>query len=122
MEIALASVFVFVTIFIIPIFIYGLFASHLGLEEPEKKTRFFIGVIIQKIATTFGFVALFVMAQGILNDQWLTYGLVWFAMFAVTEIGQTYLTDYSRKEAIAGIISEAVYFPLAAYILYSMLQ
>lgn len=121
MEIALASVFVFVTIFIIPIFIYGLFASHLGLDEPEKKMRFFIGVVIQKIATTFGFVVLFVMAQGSLNDQWLAYGLVWFAMFAVTEIGQTYLTDYSKKVAIAGIISEAVYFPLSAFIVYSAL-
>lgn len=120
METALASVFVFVTIFIVPIFIYGVFASHLGLDEPVKKTRFFIGVIIQKIATTFGFVTLFVMAQGSLNDQWLTYGLVWFAMFAVTEIGQTFLPDYSKNEAIAGIVSEAVYFPLAAYILYSI--
>jgi hypothetical protein len=50
-----------------------------------------------------------------LANNWVMYGLVWAAMFAVVELGQAIGPDYSKKkEAVAGIISEFIYFPVAA--------
>jgi hypothetical protein len=37
-------------------------------------------------------------------------------MFVVGEIGQTIGPDYNWKEAIAGMISETICVPLAAYV------
>ena len=37
-------------------------------------------------------------------------------MFIIGEIGQAIGPKYSWTEAIAGIISETVYFPLSAYV------
>lgn len=121
MDIVFASLVVFLILFIVPIIIYSLAAALLGLKEPKKKGRFFLGVVIQKLATTFGFVALFIIGGAVFADYWIGYGLIWFAMFAVTEIGQTFMGDYSKKEAYAGIVSELIYFPLAAFALLSIL-
>jgi hypothetical protein len=37
-------------------------------------------------------------------------------MFALIEVGQAVTPDYSWLAAIGGIISEAVYFPLSAFV------
>jgi hypothetical protein len=42
-------------------------------------------------------------------------------MFAIVEIGQTMGTEYSKKEAVAGIISEVIYFPLSALVIAKLL-
>jgi hypothetical protein len=47
-------------------------------------------------------------------EHWLAYSMVWVAMYALTEFGQTLMSSYSRKEAVAGVISELIYFPLAS--------
>lgn len=121
METIFASLLTFLIIFIVPTLIYGVFSKFFGLKEPEKKVKFFVGVTIQKLATVFGFIALFIMAKETFDDNWLAYGFTWFIMFAVTEIGQVYLSNYSKKEALAGIISEAMYFPLATFMVHSIL-
>jgi hypothetical protein len=121
MKTTVVSILAFLVIFIVPILVYGIFTKFFGLKEPEKKLVFFVGITIQKLATVFGFITLFLLANGTFDDKWLLYGFIWFAMFAITEIGQVYLTDYSKKEAIAGIISEAIYFPLAALLVHSIL-
>lgn len=112
----------FIIIFIVPVLIYGLFTAVFKLKEPEKKLSFMVGVLIQKIGTALGFVALFYLGKDNFSDHWLLYSFVWFMMFALTEIGQTVMSDYSRKEAIAGIISELIYFPLAGIVLASLLS
>lgn len=117
MGVLLGFIFTLVVIFVIPILVYGLFNAFFGLKEPKKKLGFFIGVLLQKIGTAFGFVLLFHLGREYFLDNWLLYGLVWFVMFALTEIGQTFMPNYSKKEAIAGAIAEAIYFPLSAYIL-----
>jgi hypothetical protein len=121
MIIVLSFLLIFLTILIIPIFIYAIFAKYLGVKEPDRKAKFFAGVILQKLGTAFGFLSLFVIAADVFNDKWLIYAGIWFVMFAITEIGQAYLSDYSKKEAVAGIISEAIYFPLAALVTHSLL-
>jgi hypothetical protein len=42
-------------------------------------------------------------------------------MFAITEIGQVLMSDYTPTEASAGIISEVIYFPLAGVIIEALL-
>lgn len=116
MNIVLASVLVFLIFLLIPIGAYGLFTKLYGLKEPDRKMSFFAGVIVQKLGTTVGFIAFAAMFGGKLDENWIRYGLIWFAMFAITEIGQANMSNYSRKEAAAGIISEAIYFPLAAWV------
>jgi hypothetical protein len=37
-------------------------------------------------------------------------------MFAITEIGQAFMPRYSKQEAVAGILSEGIYFPLAGFV------
>lgn len=117
MDVLIGFILTLTVILIVPILIYGLFTVYFGLDEPEKKSKFFIGVLLQKTATAGAFVALFYLGRSYFLDEWLLYGFIWFVMFAVTEIGQTFMPNYSKKEAIAGIISEAVYFSLAAFIL-----
>jgi len=115
--IVLSLISTLIIIFLIPIAIYGLFSKYLGIKEPEKKTDFFIGVLIQKLGTSLGFVLLYYIGMDIFSGDWLIYSLIWFLMFAITEIGQTYMSNYSNKEAIAGLISELIYFPLAGLML-----
>ena len=117
MDILLGCIITLIIIFVVPILVYGLFTSFFGLKEPEKKLKFFVGVILQKVGTTIGFVVLFYLGREYFLDGWLLYGLIWFAMFALTEVGQTFMPNYSKKETVAGIVSEAIYFPLSAFIL-----
>ncbi len=122
MGIALSLLSTLTIIFIIPIIIYGLFSTLFGLKEPEKKLSFFTGILIQKIGTSFGFVIMFVLGKGYFESNWLIYSLVWVIMFAITEIGQTFIPNSSKKEAVAGIVSEAMYFPLAGLVMVNLLQ
>lgn len=103
--------------FVVPIAVYSMFSSLFGLKEPGKKLNFLIGVLVQKVGTSLGFVGLFFLAQDYFADNWLLYATIWFAMYALTEIGQVIMSEYSKKEALAGIISEAIYFPLSAWII-----
>lgn len=104
----------------VPIPVYGLFVKFAGLKEPDKAASFLISVLVQKVGTAFGFVALFAYAKEYFIDNWLMYALIWVAMFSVVEIGQALGPAYSKKEAVAGIISEIIYFPLAALVLANL--
>lgn len=108
----------FVIIFVIPVIVYAIFAKYKLVQEPEKKARFFASVVIQKIGTSIGFVTLFTLQN---TDSWLTYGLLWTLMFAIVEIGQSLSDMYTKNDAVAGIISEIIYFSLSAYIIFLIL-
>ena len=56
-----------------------------------------------------------------IGSRWLLYGLLWLLMFAVGEIGQAIAPGYSWTEAVLGVISEAVYCPLSAYVAWRLL-
>lgn len=104
-----------------PVLIYSLFVKLVGLKEPDKKLSFMISVLVQKVGTTFGFIVIFAIGKEHFIDSWLVYGLTWAVMFAVVEIGQSIGSDYSKKEAVAGIISEFIYFPLSALVIAKLL-
>ena len=42
-------------------------------------------------------------------------------MFAFIEIGQTITPDYAWLAAVGGMISEAIYFPLSAFLVARVL-
>lgn len=114
MNLILSFLVTLAIIFSVPIAVYGMFSYVFGLKEPEKKLGFLVGVLIQKVGTSLGFVWLFYLGINYFAANWLLYAAVWIIMFAIVEIGQVLVSDSSKNEAIAGIISESVYFPLAA--------
>ncbi len=121
MDIALSFLLTLVIIFVVPVLIYGLFVKYAGWKEPEKKLSFMISVLIQKIGTALGFVTIFTIGSEYFDDSWLIYGLIWAAMFAIVEIGQAVGPGYSKKEAVAGIISEFIYFTLSGFVVANLL-
>lgn len=121
MNIAISIVITLVIIFVVPVFVYGLFTKLTSLKEPDKKLGFFISVIVQKIGTSFGFVFLYAIGRNYFGSRWLLYGMIWAVMFAIVEVGQAIGPNYLKKEAVAGIISEFIYFPLSALVISKLL-
>jgi hypothetical protein len=122
MDIVLSYVCTFLIIFVMPILVYGLFVKYGGVKEPERVMSFMVGVVVQKIGTTLGFVALFIVDREYFTNNWLLYGFIWVSMFAIVEIGQAIGPNYSKREAAAGIVSEVIYFPLAALVVATLLR
>jgi hypothetical protein len=108
-------------IFIVPIVVYGLF-SKMGLAEMpgDSAAAFLGGVLVSKIGVAIAFVAFFTLSPDELGRNWLLYALIWWVMYLFGEIGQAIGPNYPKSEAVAGIISEAIYFPLSAYLLQRM--
>jgi hypothetical protein len=52
----------------------------------------------------------------VLGGQWVLYAGLWWLMFVIGEAGQAIGPDYSVQEAVAGAISETIYFPLSGLI------
>ena len=107
-----------VIIFVVPFPIYALFSVILGLEPPAEASPavFFLSVLVQKVGHAIVFVSIFYFARNSLSGRWLLYAFLWWVLFAVDEFGQAIGPRYSLPEAIAGVISEAIYFPLSAYV------
>ena len=105
-------------IYIVPFPVYGIFSAVAGLKPPEGASplQFLVSVFVSKIGTAIGFVLIFYFAQNSLSGRWLLYAFIWWLMFVIGEVGQAIGPNYSWKEAIAGIISETMYFPLSAFV------
>lgn len=121
MDVFLSIISTLVIIFVVPILVYSFFVKFSGLKEPDKKLSFMAGVLVQKIGTALGFVLIYAIGRDSFENSWLVYGLVWAAMFAIVEVGQSIGPVYSKKEAVAGIISELIYFPLSALVIAKLL-
>ncbi len=123
-RLVLAIVAVTMIIFLVPVIVYGAFQSTIGAEMPEGATplMFLAGVLVEKIGTAIAFCVIFYLARGALTGKWLIYAVVWWVMFAFGEAGQLFITGYSWKEALAGVISEAIYFPLSALFVNRILK
>lgn len=117
-RVALTIALVLVIIYVVPFLVYGLFSLVADLRPPEDAStaRFLASVFVSKAGTAIAFVLIFYIARGSLSERWLVYALLWWVMFVVGEIGQAIGPDYTWKEAIAGMISETIYVPLAAYV------
>jgi hypothetical protein len=123
MNVALSVFLVFATFFAIPMVVYGILAAPMGMKVPgEDPLAFLAGVAVSKFGTAIAFVGLWLMVRYDHADRIWTYVLIWWLMFVLGEIGQTIGPDYSWKEALAGIISESIYLPLAGLIVARLLR
>jgi hypothetical protein len=121
-NILLSFITTLIIIFVVPIIVYGIFSKIWDFKPPEKKLNFFISVLIQKVGTGIGFVWLYYLGIEVYIDNWFIYSLIWLLMYFVIELGQSMITNYTKKEALAGIISELIYFPLSAFVLSKLLE
>jgi hypothetical protein len=114
----LSIVLTLAIIYIVPFLVYVVFSAAAGLKPPEDTSpvQFLVSVFISKVGTAIAFALIFYFARDSLSGRWLLYAFTWWLMFVIGEVGQAIGPNYSWKEAVAGAISETVYFPLAAFV------
>jgi hypothetical protein len=112
-----------VIMYVVAFLVYGAFSAFLDLEPPTdgSPAEFLISIFVVKLGLAVGFVLLFFVARKTWAGRWPLYAAIWWLMFAVTELGQAIGPGYSWTEAIAGIIAEAVYCPLSAFLVARLL-
>ena len=117
-RIVLSILLTLAIIYIVPFLVYALFSVVADLKPPEGASplRFLAGIFVSKVGTAIAFVLIFYFARNSLSGQWLLYAFIWWLSFSIGEIGQAIGPNYSWTEAIAGIISETIYFPLSAFV------
>jgi hypothetical protein len=110
--------------FLVPLPIYGTLYALTGLEIPTSGSpaQFIASVLVMKLGVAATFVLLYSMARHVWSARWTTYALVWWIMFAFIEIGQAITPEYTWLAAVGGVISEAIYFPLSAFIVARILS
>ncbi len=116
-KIVLAIFVVLLTIYAVPFVIYGLASVFGGLRPPATASvgEFLLGVLVTKLGTAIAFVVLFNATKAVWGERWLLYASVWFLMFAFSEVGEAISGRTTQIEAALGILSEAIYAPLAAF-------
>ncbi len=97
---------------------YGSLALLVGLEPPADGSpgQFFASVLVVKLGMAIAFVALYYVAREVWSTRWMLYAAIWWATFAIIEMGQAIAPNYSWLDALGGIAAEAIYFPLAAVV------
>jgi hypothetical protein len=115
---------VWAIIYVVPFVVYALGTVVSDLKPPEgaSPARFLISVLVSKLGTAIAFVLIFYFARASLSGRWLLYAFVWWLMFVIGEIGQAIGPGYSWKEAVAGMISETVYWPISGYAAHGLLE
>jgi hypothetical protein len=115
----LSIVLTLAIIYIVPFLVYGVFSAVAGLKLPEgaSPVQFLASVFVSKVGTAIAFVLIFYLARSSLSGRWLLYASIWWMMFVIGEVGQAIGPNYSWKEAIAGSVSETIYFPLSAFVI-----
>lgn len=123
-KILLNVVLVLGVIYIVPFIVYGLSQALFGLKTPEGASpmMFLLSVLVSKIGTAIAFVLIFYFARNSLSGHWFLYAFIWWLMFVIGEVGQAIGPNYSWKYAIAGVISETIYFPISAYIVSLLIK
>lgn len=116
-NLGLSFIVVLAIIYLVPFIVYAAFSARGGVKPPEgSPARFLLGVLVSKVGTAFAFVGIFALGRDTLAAHWLAYGLLWWGMYVLGEVGQAVGPTYTWQEALAGVISETVYFPLSAYV------
>lgn len=123
-RIAAAVAFTLLITYFVPLPIYGTLSVVAGLEPPTQDSigRFMLSVAVMKLGVAIAFVLLYAFARESWIGQWPRYAFVWWLMFALIEVGQAIMPDYTAMEAFGGIVSEAVYFPLSAMVTAHLLR
>lgn len=116
--VAITTVLVLVVIYVVPFLVYAVGSAVAHIEPPAgaSPARFLASVLVAKVGVAIAFVSIFFLAGSSLNGQWFLYAAIWWLMFVIGEFGHAIGPNYSWNAAIAGLISESIYFPLSAYI------
>lgn len=123
MSVFMAVVLTWAMLFVVPIAVYGAFSAVTGLKPPgDSPILFLAGTAISKTGTALAFVAIFWLGRDVLGDQLTFYVGAWWLMFVIGEVGQAVTPSYSFQEALAGIVSETVYFPASGLIVLWLLK
>ncbi len=121
-QIILGGLVVLAVIYAVPFIVYGALSAAGWVEKPKGSPSAFLwGILVSKTGTALAFVLLLYFGRGAFGGEWGLYALVWWVMFVLGEIGQAIGPNYSWKEAAAGILSETVYFPLSAYLVFRLI-
>ncbi len=117
-RLSLSFVLALVIMYVVTFLVYASVAVSTGLQPPEGASPgvFLLSVLVVKIGIAAAFVLIFYIARQALVGRWLLYAFAWWLMFVIAEVGQAIGPDYSWTEAIAGIVSETIYCPLAALV------
>lgn len=109
--------------FAVPVVVYGVFSSLSAMKPPAdlELGPFLITVAVEKAGVATAFVGFLALAGDELRDAWLAYSALWVLMFVVSEIVEVRRGSQTGAEALAGALSEAVYFPLAGLAASSIL-
>ncbi len=111
-----AIVLTLVIIYLVPFVVYSLFSAAGLIAVPEGPPGIFLlSVLVDKIGVAVAFVLIYHLARRGFAGRWLLYAFIWWIMFVFGELGQAPGPHYTWMEALAGIISEAIYFPLAGW-------
>lgn len=123
MDVILASMAVLAIIYTVPFAFYAA-SSALGvLDVPAESSpqAFLLGILITKTGTAVAFVTLARLVSDAWSGGWLAYGLIWFMMFAASEMGDAISRRATWPEALVGVASEAVYAPASALAAFAIL-
>jgi hypothetical protein len=117
-KVVLSVILTLATIYVVPFLVYAVFSAVAGLKPPEgaSPVQFLVSVLVTKVGVALGFVLIFYFARDSLSGRWLLYAFVFWLTSVIGEVGQAIGPNYSWKEAVAGIISETVYWPLSAFV------
>lgn len=120
----MAVVISFLIMLVVPFPVYSLFAALGAAQLPEDGSpgAFFLSVVVMKIGVALGFVLLFSLAAETLARHRWRYAVIWWFMYSIVEAGQAIGPGYSAGEAVAGSISEAIYFPLCSSVVARLLR
>ena len=121
--ITISTILTLAIIYIVPFVTYSVFSIVTGLQPPESESpmQFLVSLFVSKVGTAIAFVLLFYFARPSYSDRWLLYAFTWWLMFVIGEVGQAIGPNYSWTEAIAGMISETIYFPLSAFVVNGLI-
>lgn len=123
MSVVFAVVVVLAIIYVVPFVVYAGASAFGVVNIPAEASpqRFLLGVLIIKLGTSIAFVLILSLGSPVFSYGWLTYALVWFAMFAASEIGDVVAARSSWPEVLLGVLAEAVYTPAAALAAFEIL-
>ena len=110
-------------IYLVPFAIYG-GASAMGwIKAPSQVSprTFLLGILVSKLGTATAFVLIIHITAPLWAGRWLLYAALWFFMFAVSELGDAIARRSPWREALLGVVSEAIYLPAAAYVAFRLL-
>jgi hypothetical protein len=122
--VALSILYTLLIMYVVPFLVYGGFSALAGLEPPSEVSpeRFLLSILVVKLGLSIAFVLLYYFGLPSWAASWRRYAFIWWLMFLFAEIGQAIGPGYSWTEAVAGIIAEIVYCPLAALVVAKVLR